>query len=450
MFNSLSEKLNGVFDKLRKRGTLSDKDVDAALREIRVALLEADVALPVVREFSKNVKEKALGEEVIRSVTPGQMVVKIVHDALVEALGGDKPAELDLAARAPVVIMLVGLQGAGKTTTCAKLAKFLKDKKNKQVMMASLDVQRPAAREQLRVLGEQIAVDTFPLDKGKTPEDISKRALKEAKLKGYDILLLDTAGRLHIDDKLMGEVAQVKKEVNPQETLLVADAMTGQDAAQVAKVFQESVGVTGLILSRMDGDARGGAAFSMRMVAGVPIKFIGVGEKMDQLEAFHAERIANRILDMGDIVTLVEKASQSISEEETEKISKRMEEGKFDLSDMQSQIMQMNKMGGMKSLMGMMPGMGKIKNKLDQAGFDDKSINHQVAMIQSMTQKEKRKPALLNASRKRRIAKGSGRSVQDVNKLLKQWKDMSTMMKKFKKLGKKGLLRQGISGLMPR
>lgn len=450
MLQSLSTKLNSVFEKLRKRGSLSEKDIDIALREIRVALLEADVALPVIRLFVENVKKKALGEEVIRSVTPGQMVVKIVSDTLVEALGSEQSSEINLAARAPVVVMVVGLQGAGKTTTCAKLAKFLKEKKNKKTMMVSLDTQRPAAREQLRILGEQVGVDTFPLDKGSTPEEISKYAFKEAKLKGYDILLVDTAGRLHIDAMLMEEVAAIKKELSPQETLLVADAMTGQDAAQVAKAFQESVGVTGLILSRMDGDARGGAALSMRSVANVPIKFIGTGEKMDQLEFFDPQRLANRILDMGDVVALVEKATDAISQEETEKLAKRMEAGKFDLNDMQAQIMQMNKMGGMNSLLGMMPGIRKIKEKASQAGLDDKAINKQVAIIQSMTPMEKRKPEILNASRKRRVAAGCGMSVQEVNKLLKQWKDMSSMMKKFKKLGKKGLLRQGISSLMPR
>jgi len=450
MLNSLSEKLNNVFDKLRKRGSLSEKDIDLALREIRVALLEADVALPVIRSFTQDVKKKALGEEVVRSVTPGQMVVKIVSDALISVLTSEGSSEIDLAARPPVVIMLVGLQGAGKTTTCAKLAKFLKEKKHKNVMMVSLDTQRPAAREQLRILGKQVGIDTFPIDKGENPEEIAAYAFEESKLKGYDVLLVDTAGRLHIDDALMAEVAKVKKQLLPKETILVADAMTGQDAAQVAKSFQDVIGVTGLILSRMDGDARGGAALSMRAIANVPIKFMGTGEKMDQLESFDAQRVANRILDMGDVVALVEKAADAISEEETQKLAKRMEAGKFDLNDMQAQIIQMNKMGGMNSFMGMMPGMKKIKEKISESGLDDKVINRQVAIIQSMTPGEKRKPDMLNASRKRRIAAGCGMSVQDVNRLLKQWKDMSSMMKKFKKLGKKGLLRQGISGLMSR
>ncbi len=450
MFQNLSNKLNTVFEKLRKRGMLNETDVDLALREIRLALLEADVALPVVRSFIQKVKERAVGEEVVKSVTPGQMVVKIVNDVLIDVLGGEEAGSLDLKVKPPVPVLLVGLQGAGKTTTCAKLAKFLKDKQNKRVLMVSLDVQRPAAREQLKILGQQIDVASFPIDKGNTPEAIAKLAMEQGRLEGYDIVLLDTAGRLHIDDDLMDEVNCIKDLSKPQEVLLVADAMTGQDAATVAKSFQEKVGLTGIILTRMDGDARGGAALSMRMVAGKPIKFMGVGEKTDQLEPFVADRVAGRILDMGDIVGLVERAAQTISQEDTEHFAKRMEEGKFDLEDMRMQLKQMNKMGGFGALLGMMPGMGKLKSKLGDAGVDEKMVARQVAIIQSMTLLERRRPEILNASRKRRVAAGSGVQAQDVNRLLKQWKDMSAMMKKFKKLGKKGLMRQGLSALMPK
>jgi signal recognition particle subunit SRP54 len=453
MFESLSNRLSGVFDRLRRRGALSEADVEAALREIRVALLEADVALPVVKSFVDGVKAKAVGQEVIRSVTPAQMVVKIVHDHLVATLTGDDPtageAGLNLNAPAPVVIMMVGLQGSGKTTTTAKLARLLKERQRKKVMMASLDVQRPAAQEQLAVLGRQVAVDTLPFVAGERPVAIAKRAHETARLRGYDVLMLDTAGRLHIDEALMAEAAAVRDVAHPTETLLVADALTGQDAVNVAKSFSERVGITGIVLTRVDGDARGGAALSMRAITGRPIKFVGVGEKLDALEAFQPDRIAGRILGMGDIVGLVEKAAETVEQEEAEKLAAKIQKGSFDLDDLASQLKQLRKMGGMSSLIGMLPGIGKIKKQIDQANIDESLLKRQEAIISSMTRKERRNPKVLNASRRRRIAAGSGTTVPEVNRLLKQYQDMSDMMRKAQKLGKKGLMRHGLPGLMP-
>lgn len=446
MFNNLSDKLNSIFSALKKRGALKEEDVTAAMREIRVALLEADVALPVVKEFVNTVKEKAVGQEVIDSVTPAQMVVKIVHDQLVETLGAES-AELNLKVTPPAVILMAGLQGSGKTTSSAKLAKFLTDKLNKKVMMASLDVYRPAAQEQLKILGESIDVETLPIVEGQKPLDITKRALKEAKLSAMDVLILDTAGRLHIDDTLMDELIAVHKLAAPSETLLVVDSMTGQDAVNVAKAFHEKLTLTGTILTRIDGDARGGAALSMRQVTGCPIKFAGTGEKVDQFEIFHPDRIAGRILGMGDIVGLVEKAAETADLKESEKLKKKIQKGNFDLGDMESQLNQMLKMGGLGSIMKMMPGMGNMQEKLLGAGIDDKAIKRQIAIIRSMTPKERKFYKLLNASRKRRIATGAGASVQEINKLVKQYEGMHKMMKKMKKLGKKGMLRGGLEGL---
>jgi len=448
MFDSLSDRLGSIFDGLRKRGALSEEDVSAALREVRVALLEADVALPVVKQFVAGVKEKAVGQEVIRSVSPGQMVIKIVHDHLVETLGAEA-SEINLNAEPPVPILVVGLQGSGKTTTTGKLGKRLTEKGRKRVLMASLDVNRPAAQDQLKTLGEQAGVDTLPIVKGQGPVQIAKRAMNMGRLQGYDVVLLDTAGRLSIDEALMAEVAAVRDAVQPTETLLVADAMTGQDAVATATNFQERIGLTGIVLTRVDGDARGGAALSMRAVTGCPIKLIGVGEKLDALEGFHPDRIAGRILGMGDVVSLVEKAAETIEQEEAEKLAAKMKKGEFTLDDLAGQLKQMRKMGGMQGLMGMLPGVGKIKQQMSQANMDDSLIKRQEAIISSMTRAERQNAKLIAASRKRRIAAGSGTSVQDVNRLLKQHKQMQDMMKKVGKMGQKGLSRHGLGGLLP-
>ncbi|PJK28268.1 signal recognition particle protein [Minwuia thermotolerans] len=449
MFDSLSDRLGDVFGRLRKRGALSEKDVDEALREVRIALLEADVALSVVKDFVAEVKKQAVGQEVVRSVSPAQMVVKIVNDHLIEVLGRETE-ELSLNAAPPVPILIVGLQGSGKTTSTAKIAYRLKNREKKKVLMASLDVRRPAAQEQLRVLGEQAEVPTLPVVPGQMPVDIAKRALQSARLQGYDVVLLDTAGRLHVDEQLMQEVAAVRDAVNPHETLLVADALTGQDAVNVAKQFDERVGVTGIMLTRVDGDGRGGAALSMRAVTGRPIKLIGVGEKMDALETFHPDRIANRILGMGDVVGLVEKAQESIQEEDAKKLAARMKKGEFDLEDLRGQLQQMQKMGGLEGLAGMLPGARQVKQQLADANIDPKMLRRQEAIIGSMTPKERRNPKLINASRKKRIAAGSGTTVPDVNRVLKQWKQMSVMMKKVRKLGKSGMMRAGLQGILPR
>jgi signal recognition particle subunit SRP54 len=438
MFDSLSDRLAGVFDKLRGRGALSEDDVRGAMREVRVALLEADVALPVARDFVEQITERAVGAEVIRSVTPGQMVVKIVNDALVEMLGSET-AELHLDVNPPAVVMMVGLQGSGKTTTTAKLAKRLSERERKRVLMASLDVARPAAQEQLAVLGRQASVDTLPIVAGQTPVQIAERALQSAKLQGYDVLLLDTAGRLHVDDALMGEMKAVAAASRPVETLLVVDSLTGQDAVNVAKGFAGEVDLSGVILTRMDGDARGGAALSMRAVTGKPIKFAGTGEGLDALEAFHPSRVAGRILGMGDVVSLVERAAETIQVEEAEKIAAKMAKGKFDLDDLRAQIGQMQRMGGLGALAGMMPGMKGMKGAMDKAQ-DGKALVHLEAMMSSMTAKERARPEIINAKRKIRIAKGSGTTVQEVNKLLKMHQEMSTMMKKLKKMGGLGKL----------
>src|SRR5690242_18521843 len=454
MFDSLSNRLNEVFDRLRRRGALSEDDVAAALREIRIALLEADVALPVVRDFVNAVRERATGQEVLRSVTPGQMVVKIVHDHLIEVLGGDGDTRrrgdgIDLNATPPVGIMLVGLQGSGKTTTCAKIALRLKNRERKKVLMASLDVQRPAAQEQLAQLGRQTGVATLPIVAGERPVAITRRALETGRREGYDIVILDTAGRLHVNEELMLEVAAVRDAATPHQTLLVADAMTGQDAVNVAKTFAERAGITGIVLTRVDGDARGGAALSMRAITGKPIVMIGTGEKIDALEPFHPERIAGRILGMGDVVTLVERAAETADRDEAERLAKKFEKGNFDLDDLAAQLRQLRRMGGMSGMLGMLPGIGKIKKQLDAANIDETVVKRQEAIIASMTKAERKNPKLLNGSRRRRIAAGSGTSVPDINRLLKQYQDMAGMMKKMKKLGQKGLMRHGLSALMP-
>ena len=434
MFESLSDRLASAFDKLTGRGALSESDVKTAMREVRRALLEADVSLEVARDFIEKVTEKAIGAEVLKSVKPGQQVVKIVHDELIAMLGSEAEP-ISLKAAAPVPIMMVGLQGSGKTTTTGKIAKRLKERENKKVLMASLDTRRPAAQEQLRVLGEQIDVETLEIIANQDPIKIAERAVDTAKRGGFDVLMLDTAGRLHIDEELMAETEAVRDITGPHETLLVADSLTGQDAVNVAKSFDDRIGITGIVLTRIDGDGRGGAALSMRGITGKPIKLIGVGEKLDALEDFHPERIAGRILDMGDVVSLVEKAAETIDARKAARIAQKIKKGRFDLEDMSEQLNQLKRLGGFGAIMGMMPGIGKMKKQLDQSQFDDAVFNRQQAIISSMTRKERQFPKLLNASRKKRIAAGSGTTVQEINKLLKMHRQMADMMKK---MGKKG------------
>ncbi|MCC5992467.1 MAG: signal recognition particle protein [Rhodobacteraceae bacterium] len=444
MFENLSERLSGVFDRLTKQGALSEDDVRAALREVRVALLEADVSLAVTRDFIKRVQKKATGAAVTKSVTPGQQVVKIVHDELIAMLEGESdPGALKID-NPPAPVLMVGLQGSGKTTTTAKLARRLNERDGKRVLMASLDTNRPAAMEQLAILGTQIGVDTLPIVKGQSAVDIAKRAKQQAMLGGYDVYLLDTAGRLHIDEVLMDEVQAVRDAVSPRETLLVVDGLTGQDAVNVAAEFDGKVGVTGVVLTRMDGDGRGGAALAMRAVTGKPIRFVGLGEKTDALEVFDPKRVAGRILGMGDIVALVEKAQEVLEVEQAERMMKRFQKGQFNMNDLKGQLEQMLKMGGMQSVMGMMPGMGKMSKAAEAAGFDDSMLRRQIALINSMTRKERANPAILQASRKKRIATGAGLEVSELNKLLKQHRQMADMMKK---MGKKGMLKQAMGSM---
>jgi signal recognition particle subunit SRP54 len=446
MFETLSERLSGILDKLTRRGALSEADVAEAMREVRRALLEADVALDVVRDFTEAVREKAIGQEVVRSITPGQMVIKIVHDELVRTLGSDAQG-IDLAATPPVTMMLVGLQGSGKTTTTAKLARRLQTRDKQKVLMASLDTRRPAAKEQLRVLGEQAGVATLPIVDGETPKAIAERALKAAKLGGYDVLLLDTAGRTHIDDELMAEVAGIETIAKPHETLLVADALTGQDAVNLAKNFDARVALTGIVLTRVDGDGRGGAALSMRAVTGKPIKLIGVGEKFDALEDFHPDRIAGRILGMGDVVGLVEKALETVELDKAEAIARKVKKGAFDLEDLAEQLKQVQKLGGMGGVLAMLPGVGKVKKQLEAANLDEMIVKRQRAMIGSMTKAERKNPKILDAKRKKRVAAGSGTSVQDINKLVKMHRQMADMMKSMGK--KRGVFSQLFGGGQP-
>src|SRR6202522_3305227 len=428
VFDNLSEKLGGILDRLTRRGSLTEADVDAAMREVRRALLEADVSLDVVRSFTEKVREQAIGATVVKSVTPGQMVVKIVHDELIATLGSDGQA-IDLNAVPPVAIMMVGLQGSGKTTTTAKLGRRLTQRDKRKVLLASLDGRRPAAMEQLAVLGRDVGVDTLPIVAGQMPPQIARRALEAAKLGGYDVVLLDTAGRTTLDEEMMAEAAEIKTSANPHEVLLVADALTGQDAVNLARSFDARVGLTGIVLTRVDGDGRGGAALSMRAVTGKPIKLIGTGEKTDALEDFHPSRIAGRILGMGDVVSLVEKAAANIDAEKAARTAERMRKGQFDLTAMREQLLQMSNMGGISGLMGMMPGVAKIKNQIASANLDDKVLKRQIAVIDSMTRQERKNPDILKASRKKRIAAGAGLEVQEVNKLLKMHRNMADMMK---------------------
>ncbi len=437
MFDNLAKKLSDSFDKLRRKGVLTEADVDAAMREVRIALLEADVALPVVKDFVTRLKEKAVGASIVATVNPAQMVIKIVHDELI-ALLGSETAEINLAATPPAVILMCGLQGSGKTTSTAKLAKRLKDKQRKRVLVASLDVYRPAAQEQLASVAKQAEVDSLPIVAGEMPRAITERALDAARKGGYDVLLLDTAGRLHVDDELMTELKDVQAMAKPVETLLVADALTGQDAVNIAKAFHDAVGVTGIILTRLDGDARGGAALSMRQVTGQPIKFMGLGEKIDAFEPFHPERIAGRILDKGDVVSLVERAAEALNEQDAEEAAKRMMEGAFDMNDMLKHMASIKNMGGVGSMLNLMPGMGKIKEAMAGQEIDESVFGRQEAIILAMTKKERVHPTLLNASRRKRIAAGSGTTVQDVNRLVKQYQQMETMMKQMKKMSGKG------------
>ncbi len=448
MFESLTGRLGEVFDRLKRRGALSEADVTAALREVRVALLEADVALPVVKDFIAEVRERALGAEVLRSVAPAQMVVKIVHDHLTGMLGG-ATAAIELAARPPAAILMLGLQGSGKTTTTAKLARRLAAAGNKKVLMVSLDVRRPAAQEQLAVLGREAGIATFAVAPGARPVEIARDALGSARRDGYDVVLFDTAGRLHVDDEMMEEAAALSEAIDPAEALLVADALTGQDAVNLARAFNERVGITGIVLTRVDGDARGGAALSMRAVTGRPIKLIGVGETVDALEVFHPERIAARILGMGDIVSLVEKAAETIDRADAEKLARKLEKGGFDFDDLAAQLRQIRKMGGVHGVMGLMPGIAKVKKQLAGADIDERALVRQQAIIDSMTKAERKNVKLLKGSRKRRIAAGSGVTVQEVNRLIKQYKQMDTMMKRVKKAGRKELLRGGLPGVAP-
>ncbi len=450
MFDTLSGKLSGVFDRLRSRGRLSEADVADALREVRLALLEADVALPVVRDFIAAVRERALGAEVLDSVSPGQLVIKIVNDVLIDALGGGGAVPLNLNVAAPAAMLMVGLQGSGKTTTSGKLALRLTRRDKKRVLLASLDTQRPAAQLQLQQLAQQAGVASLPIVAGQSPVEIARRAMDTGRREVFDVVILDTAGRLSIDQALMEEVKAIRFATNPAETLLVVDAMTGQDAVNTARAFNEALGVTGIVLTRMDGDARGGAALSMRQITGAPIKLTGSGEKLDALEEFHPERVASRILGMGDVVGLVERASETIDQEDAEKLARKMARGTFDLEDYASQLKQIGKMGSLSGILGMLPGAAKLKGQLDDAKLDTGMLNRQAAIIGSMTKKERKTPDVIKASRKKRIAAGSGTTVQEVNRLLKQFGDMSTMMKRMGKLGQKGLMRQGMSALMPK
>ncbi|GBQ87570.1 signal recognition particle protein [Asaia krungthepensis] len=447
MFDTLSGKLSGVFEGLSKRGRLSEADVAEAMREVRLAMLDADVALPVVRDFVNKVKENSVGTEVLESISPGQAVAKIVNDALIEALGGAGNVPLNLAAAAPVPVLMVGLQGSGKTTTSGKIALRLLARERKRVLLASLDVQRPAAQLQLQQLAERVGVGSLPIIAGQQPVEIAKRALETGRREGYDVVILDTAGRLSIDEALMQEVRDVRDATSPVETLLVVDAMTGQDAVNTAQRFNEAVGITGVVMTRMDGDARGGAALSMRAITGAPIKLVGLGEKLEALDDFYPERVAGRILGLGDIAGLVEKASETLDHEESERVAKKMMAGKFDLDDYASQLRQIGKMGSISGILGMLPGMGKLKDKLGDQDLDTSIFKRHQAIISSMTKDERKTPSIIKASRKKRIAAGSGTTVQEVNKLLKQFDDMSTIMKRISKMGLGGM-KQMLSGLM--
>ena len=443
MFEGLSDRLSGVFDRLSGRGVLTEKDIDAAMREVRVALLEADVALPVVRDFIEKARQEALGEAVIRSVKPADQVIKIVHDGLVDMLGGTEAQPLRLALNPPTVLMVAGLQGSGKTTLCAKIALRLSRTDRKRVLMASLDVRRPAAMEQLAILGKEAGVDTLPILPGQAPADIARRAISAARLGGFDVLILDTAGRTTLDEAMMSEAAEIARIASPTETLLVADSLTGQDAVRTAKAFHDRLPLTGLVLTRTDGDARGGAALSMRAVTGLPIKFLGSGEKIDALDVFDAQRVAGRILGRGDVVALVERAAAELDEAKARTMAEKLAKGRFDLDDMADQLSQMERMGGMEGLVGMLPGVQKMKKQIAESGMNDSMFRRQRAIIGSMTRQERKKPDILQASRKRRIAAGAGVEVAEVNRLLKQHRQMQDTFKSMAKGGGRGFARLG-------
>ncbi len=446
MFESLSNNLSKIIDKITSRGMLTESDIDNAMREIRIALLEADVSLNVVREFIDKVKENSKGEKILKSISPGQMIVKLVHDELVNILG-QKLEPINLSTKPPAVIMMVGLQGSGKTTSTAKLALWLKQKMHKNVMLASLDTMRPAAKEQLETLAKQVQIESLPIIANEKSIDIAKRALKAAKDSINDVLILDTAGRLHIDEELMQELKEIKELTSPIEIILVIDSLTGQDAINVAKGFNEALSITSSILTRIDGDGRGGAALSIVHATGCPIKYMGTGEKMNEFQEFHPDRIASRILGMGDVVSLVEKAAENINQEDAEKMAAKMKKGQFDLNDLLSQMRSLKKMGGITSMLGMIPGLGKLKQQINSANINEDTVKYQEAIILSMTEKERKNAKLINGSRRKRIANGSGTSVQDVNRLLKQYQEMSNMMKKFGTMDKKSLLRSGLGKL---
>ncbi len=448
MFENLNSNLGSIFSRLKGKGFLTEDNINEAMREVRIALLEADVSLSVVKDFISKVKERAIGEEIIKSISPAQMVIKIVQDQLEEMLGSET-SKINLKAAPPAIVMMVGLQGSGKTTSCAKIALQIRKKQNKKILLASLDIYRPAAQEQLATLGKQADIDTLPIIKGEKPAKIVKRAIKTGKLEGYDVVMLDTAGRLHIDDELMGELAEISKISKPVETLLVADSLTGQDAVNVAENFHKKIGITGIVLTRIDGDARGGAALSMRAVTGCPIKYLGTGEKLSEIEEFHPDRIASRILDMGDVVSLVEKAAEVVEKEDAVKLAKKMRKGSFDFNDLNSQLNNIKKMGGVGGIMGMIPGIGKMKKQIAESGMDESILNRQQAIISSMTEAEKSNPKIMNSSRKKRIAAGSGTSIQELNRLLKQFKQMQVMMKKMGKMDKKSMMRN-MGNMMPR
>ncbi len=452
MFDRLTQSISNSFSKLRGKGLLKEEDISEAMREIRIALLEADVALPVAKEFIEKVKAKSLGEEIVRSISPAQMIVKIVHDELTEILGGEEINDVNLNTNPPVVILVAGLQGSGKTTSCGKLAHYLKSKKHKKVLLASLDIYRPAAQQQLEILGKQIGVESAEIIAGQKPKDITERALKKARTEGFDVVILDTAGRLHIDSELMDELKEIEKISNPTETFLVGDAMTGQDAVNIAREFAAQIKLTGIILTRMDGDARGGAALSMRSITGCPIKFVGLGEKISEFEPFHAKRIAGRILDMGDVVALVEKAQENFDQDEAEKMMKKLQKGGFDLNDLYKQIKMIQKMGGVSGMASFIPGLAKVKSQIEDANIDKNVLKKQLAIIESMTTQERRFPKVLSGSRKRRIAKGSGTTVQEINQLIKQHMQMSKMMGKMKglnpaKLGNMAAMKNLFNGM---
>lgn len=447
MFESLSNNLNKIIGKLTSKGFLSEEDINNAMREIRIALLEADVSLSVVKEITAKIKEQAKGEAVVKSISPGQMVVKIVNDELVKILGNEV-SPINLSTKPPAVIMFVGLQGSGKTTSSAKLALWLKKKMNKNVLLASLDTQRPAAKEQLASLAKQVNISSLPIKDNESAIDISKRALEAAKNSINDVLILDTAGRLQINEELMRELEEIKKLTNPVEIVFVADSLTGQEAANVAKSFHETLDLTSVILTRIDGDSRGGAALSITHATGRPIKYVGVGEKLNEFQEFHPDRIASRILGMGDVVSLVESASEHIDKEEAEKLATRAQKGVFDFNDLLSQLRSMKKMGGIGSMLGMIPGLGKLKSAMGNANMNEDMLKRQEAIILSMTAKERRSFKLINGSRRKRIAAGAGVNVQDINRLLKQFQEMSKMMKKFGGMDQKSMLRSGIGKLL--